>query len=115
MAASATITFNATVTGLPTGSKTVSIPVTAAAPIDASNIQTLASGFNVITPPTGTTMVCIIPPVGNVITITLKGVTGDTGIPLSLTNPTWLSLPASPGTFGLTCGAQIIGVEFLYF
>lgn len=114
MAAAAVVAMNATLTGLPTGTKTVAIPVTVATPVDASQVFTTLSGANTITPPVGATAVCIIPPSGNVTSITLKGVTGDTGVPLSLTNPTWLSLVASPGTFVLTTGGIIVGVELFY-
>lgn len=113
MAAAVTAAFGATLTGTPTGTKTISIPVVVASPLDDSTVITLASGANTITPPTGATVACIIPPAANAQTITLKGVTGDTGVPLSLTQPTWLTL-ASAAAFCLTAGAQIVGVEILY-
>jgi hypothetical protein len=54
--------------------------------------KTLASGANTITPPTGTTAVTIIPPAANTVGLTLKGVTGDTGVALHLTDPTSIGL-----------------------
>ena len=115
MAAAATITITASITGLPTGTKTVSIPVVISAPIDASTVVNLASGATTITPPVGARGVIVIPPAANAVALTLKGVTGDTGVPLDLLNPTLVSLPASPGTFVLTAGAILNGLELLYF
>src|SRR5579863_9172690 len=52
---------------------------------------TCATGFNAITAPATCLGVTIVPPPGNAVTLTLKGVTGDTGILLSPTQPTVLS------------------------
>ena len=77
----------------------------------------LTTGFNALTVPTagGATAkaVTIIPPAGNAQTITLKGVTGDTGVALHLTDPTTISLGASP-SIGLTVGGNITGVKFIW-
>lgn len=81
------------------------------------DIVTLASGANTITPPTGgsTPKACtIIPPAGNLSSITLKGVTGDTGVSLHLTDPTSIGLGAPAGTFVLTAGAEIVGVQLIW-
>jgi hypothetical protein len=48
----------------------------------------------------------IIPPSGNVVTLTLKGITGDTGVGLHLTQPTSLAL-ATGAAFGITAGATV--------
>src|SRR5690242_2468757 len=73
------------------------------------NIQTLASGANTITPPTvgsgGATAVTIIPPAGNTATITLKGVSGDTGVVLHKTDPTTVALNSPTNTFVLSASA----------
>ena len=45
--------------------------------------------------------VFIVPPTGNTNTITLKGVTGDTGILLKVSAPTFLCLPTPPTVFGI--------------
>lgn len=82
-----------------------------------ADIVTLASGANTITVPTGgstPTGVTIIPPVGNTQSITLKGVTGDTGVRLHDTDPTSLGLDSSVTSFCLTAGAQIIGVRLVW-
>ena len=80
-------------------------------------IVTLASGSNTITPPTGgtTAKACtIIPPAANAILITLKGVTGDTGIVLHLTDPTSIAINDPTETFDLTAAAEIEGVRLIW-
>lgn len=82
-----------------------------------SEVKDLASGANTITPPTGggstPTGVLIIPPSTNSQTLTAKGVIGDTGIPLSKTDFSFLSLGGT-GTFVLTTGGAISGVRFIW-
>lgn len=80
-------------------------------------IKTLASGPNTITVPTGGTVptaVTIIPPTANTTLMTLKGVTGDTGIPIHKTDPTSLAIDATVATFCLTAAASITGVRFIW-
>jgi hypothetical protein len=75
------------------------------------------AGANTVTAPTGgstPTAVTIIPPAGNVQTITLKGVTGDTGVALHLTDPTTIALAASVTTFVLTVGGTITGLRLVW-
>lgn len=56
--------------------------------------------------------VIIQPPITNAGAITLKGVTGDTGIPLHLTEATILRFPSiSASSFGLLC-ANLTVCEF---
>lgn len=88
------------------------------APVNSSGsgqnqLITLSSGANTITVPSGAVAVTIIPPDNNSQTITLKGITGDTGIALALTAPCSLSL-SSVSTFVLTAGGTITGVRFIY-
>ena len=82
------------------------------------NLVTLSSGANTITPPSvsGLTIigVTIIPPAGNTTLITLKGVTGDTGIPIHKTDPTSLGLNTTLTTFVLTAAAQVNGVRLVW-
>ena len=80
-------------------------------------IKTLASGLNTITLPTGgsTVVSCtIVPPSGNSTSITLKGVTGDTGVRIHNTDPTTLTFHSTVTDFVLTTGAQITGVRFYW-
>lgn len=108
MAATASVTITGSVAGGPSGSKTMSIPViSSATSTDALGVVALSSGFNSVTVPSNTTGVVIVPPAGNTQTITLKGVTGDTGIPLHVTNATLLTLPSSSTTLGVTVGGAI--------
>jgi hypothetical protein len=82
-----------------------------------NEIRTLVISNNTITPPAGGTTpksVTIMPPSGNTATITLKGVNGDTGVVLHLTNPALISLNSPTATFVLTCSAQVAGVRFIW-
>lgn len=81
-----------------------------------SNLD-LISGANTITLPAGTVRgATIVPPSGNTEVITLKGVTGDTGIPLHVTDPTSISFDAStpPVSFVLTVGGNITGLKIFW-
>ena len=81
------------------------------------DLVTLAIGANTITPPAGgsTPVACtIIPPTGNTSTITLKGLTGDTGVVLHKTDPTSIGLNSPTATFVLTASAQITGVRMVW-
>jgi hypothetical protein len=72
------------------------------------------SGNVTVTPPSGTLYALIVPPSGSTVTKTLKGVAGDTGVPLSLTNPSLISLAVSPGTFVLT-GSATESLDVYFF
>jgi len=80
-------------------------------------VKQLASGNNTITPPTsGVTAksVTIIPPAGNLLAIILKGVAGDTGVSLHLTDPTTIGLGSASATFVLNAANTIDGVRFVW-
>ena len=78
-----------------------------------NQLVNLSSGANTITVPSNATAVTIIPPSANVATLTLKGVSGDTGVSLNLTDPTSIGLNAV-STFVLTAGSSITGVRLIY-
>lgn len=116
MSVAATRTTTVVYTGDVTGTETISAASNAASP-GMIEIKTLASGANTITVPTGgttPTAVIIQPPTGNTQTLTLKGITGDTGVGLHLTDPFTLSLAAATATFVLTAGNTITGVRFYW-
>lgn len=106
-----------TFTGDVTATFTHTAAANAASP-GSLQIYTLASGDNTITLPTGGSVVksaTIIPPSGNTQSITIKGVTGDTGLVLSLTEPTTLTFKATPATtFLIVTGGIITGLRIVW-
>lgn len=109
-------TTNVTFTGDQESSNNYAAASNASSP-GQSDIITLASGANTITPPSGGTTpvaVTIIPPTGNTETITLKGVTGDTGVVLHKTDPTTIALNSPTDTFVLTASGTITGVRMVW-
>lgn len=80
-------------------------------------LKTLAAGANTITVPTAgkvPTAVTIVPPADNTQSVTLKGVTGDTGVRLHDTDPTSIALDDGVVSFCLTAGAEIVGVRLYW-
>lgn len=81
-------------------------------------IVRLASGNNTISLSAVTgivpTALVIIPPAGNATLITLKGVNGDTGIPLHKTDPMTVSLDSTFTSLVLNAAAQIDGVKLIW-
>jgi hypothetical protein len=66
-----------------------------------SESVTLAGGFNTLTRPAGADGVVIFPDPSNTQTLTLKGVTGDTGLALNTKEPSVIMCAAN---VGLTAG-----------
>jgi hypothetical protein len=81
-------------------------------------IQSLILGANTITAPVVSGLVVtglmIIPPSGNINLITLKGIDGDTGIPLHLTDPTSIALDTTFVSLVLNAAAAIVGVRLIW-
>jgi hypothetical protein len=79
----------------------------------------LISGNNTITVPTGGSSVLagvvIVPPAGNAVVLTLKGVNGDTGITLGLTNPSVVSLGIAVASFVVNAAGAVTGMRFFFF
>jgi len=117
MAVTATRSTTIVFTGDVTGTETLSAGSNAASP-GSVTVQTLASGFNTITVPStsGVTVVActIVPPTGNTTAITLKGITGDTGVRLHNTDPSTITIHSDVTAIGLTAGASITGVRFFW-
>lgn len=98
------------------GTETISAASNTASP-GVMELISLVSGANTITAPTGgsTVKACtILPPSGNAQTLTLKGVTGDTGVAMHATDPTSLSLASSVTTFVITAGGAVTGMRLFW-
>lgn len=105
MSKTSTSTISVTVLGDGTSltdSDTVVDATSAVAPTSAS----LSAGANTISVPSGVNGVKIKPLPSNVVTLTLKGVTGDTGVPISPSQPSYLALPTGASTFVITAGGS---------
>lgn len=109
MAAAASITLSGSITSAPTGGKTFSASISSAAACPATQTITLQSGANTITVPTAPAPKgCVIKlPAANTVAITLKGVTGDTGVAIGKTGFIVLSWETSspPSSFCLTAAS----------
>lgn len=117
MSSTSNRTINLAFTGDHVASPVVAAGPNASSPAGIQAPVTLASGANTITVPTGgttPTAVTIMKPAGNTVLITLKGVTGDTGVPLHKTDPDSISLDSTTATFVLTAASQIIGVTLIW-
>lgn len=101
------------VTGLASGTRGVDVSIAVGTGVDSTTTVSLASGFNAITVPTNCTAALFIPPSANAQSLTLKGVTGDTGIALSKTKPTVLALDGSP-SLGITAGGAVAGFVIVF-
>jgi hypothetical protein len=81
-------------------------------------IVTLASGANTVVLPSGGTtskaVTIVMPSSNSTVTITLKGVTGDTGVVLHKTDPTSIALNSPITTFVLTASAELVGVTLIW-
>lgn len=109
MAVSGSWRLNGALTGLPQGTEAVDVTIASVPTNVGGRVTTTVNGFSNLTAltPAAATAVCIIPPSANANTITLKGVTGDTGIALSKTQPTIVSITAA-ATWGLTTSAATV-------
>lgn len=115
MATSAAFTATLEFTGSDTGKKTLSAATNTSSPA-YDMFVTLASGANTITAPTAATATrcTIIPPSGNTVLLTLKGVTGDTGVPLHKTDPTSFGVDSTLVSFCLTAASSCAGVRIIF-
>lgn len=73
--------------------------------INATNCPALAQAGAVV----------LIPPLGNIVTLTLKGISADTGVALSPTAPQLITFPTTPPTsFVITTNNTITGFTMLW-
>ncbi len=83
-------------------------------------LHSLTSGNNTLTVPDVEDFtihgVAIVPPAGNIIEITLKGASGDTGISLSETGVSLLRFPSTPPTeIVLNVSDDLAGMRLVWF
>jgi hypothetical protein len=116
--ATSTVSITASKTGRLTGGQdTPAFPsyTNANAPDNITTQAFTATIYAAVTVPSGAKGVIIIPPTSNSGTITFKGVTGDTGVPLHKTQPNaYIFDDATGPAFGLLCSASIT-IEFWWF
>lgn len=108
------INVNGTASAAP-GTGQVNINIEIATPVLAITKTALASGANTITIPTGTSLIIVQLPVGNAQNVTVKGVTGDTGLPMLITGVAMWQPLSSATTFCLTAGGAIATLTSITF
>lgn len=111
-ARSTTITFTGDIPAVLTA--TAAVNTSSPGQVD---IVTLSAGNTVITPPSGGSTpkaVVIIPPTGNAQALILKGIAGDTGVTLHLTDPSVIGLGNPAGTFVLNAAGTITGLRLIW-
>lgn len=81
-------------------------------------VHSLSVGANTITIPSSSGIsvkgATIVPPSGNTQSLILKGVSGDTGITISNTDPTSIAFETAPASFVLTAGGTIAGLRIIW-
>lgn len=112
MAVTGTLYLTGTLAGEPEGQSTISLSWSITAGVSDALVG-LSSGANTVTVPTGTTLVIIVPPTSNTETITIKGVSGDSGVQISKTAPSIFAWQTG-STFVLTAGGAIAGLKVLF-
>lgn len=91
--------------------------VSAFASMAANSLTFGSATFITTSSPAGAYAVLIEPPANNLVSLTLKGITGDTGIPIASNMPTLIPFfnPTIANAVGLTSGGAIAGVVTLTF
>ncbi len=115
MATSSSWVSTLTCTGDDPSTKSYTAAANATSPAQDQFIN-LASGANTITAPVAAvpTRCTIVPPSGNTVLLTLKGVTGDTGVPLHKLAPTSFGVDSTLVTFCLTAANTCSGVRIIW-
>ncbi len=122
MAATGNITLAANVTGGLDGSRTFGpVTITANAAVTQTLAVALINGATTVTVPSGATAVVIFPPnAANPIpnpafagTLTLKGISGDTGVAISNKWPTLISFDTAPASFVIL--STVVGTATAWF
>lgn len=111
--ATAVLHIEGGVTGRPGGGSGIDLTVDFTAAIGDRRNTDLANGANTITVPTGSTMCVFVPPSTNTQTLTLKGISGDTGIAMAVNKPALIPL-SSVASFVITTNGAVTGCEFIF-
>lgn len=110
-----TLTLSGTITGFPTGSRTVSVLFPLPAAIDVSLSVNLSTGDNQIPVPSGASMVIIEFPSGTSSQILLKSQPADAGVSLNPFLPTVYSIGSPQTSFYLNITQTLGGAVQLTF
>ena len=78
-----------------------------------NQLTDLSSGNNSITIPTSAVAVTIIPPADNAVVLKIKGVNGDTGVIIHLTDPTSIGL-GSGATLVIDAASSVTGLRLIW-
>lgn len=82
------------------------------------DIVSFVLGANTVTAPVVSglvvTALTIIPPSGNIAALTLKGITGDLGIPIHVTDPTSIALSPAFVSLVINAAAAVVGVRLIW-
>lgn len=116
--ATATVSVTITKTSLLPGGQVgpfTYVYTNAGAPDNITSQSFVAATFQAVVIPAGALGVWIVPPIANAGVITLKGITGDTGIQIPVASPCLILLTALGITagFGLLCASTTL-VEFVW-
>lgn len=115
MPAIGVLNLSGSVTALPTGTKNIVVPAINSAAASGAVIDiNLASGANVISIAPGATAAVILMPSTNSLLVTLKGVSGDTGIAINRSTWTVISFDPTATSFVLTAAGVVNGVEISF-
>ncbi len=98
------LTIQGSFTAAGAGQLAVNIGIDVPAPVCSQQVVQLASGYNTVNIPSGTTIVIVRLPSANAQTIVLKGPTGDTGIPINSNGLAIFTPSTGATTFGITAG-----------
>ncbi len=114
MAKTSTVQIVVTVTGDGVDNVSRSAPVTNTnAPSSGTFPYPLVSGFNTINVPSGSKGVWIRPPAGNAVSLTLKGISGDTGTPVDPSQDFYLPLLSTSTSIAITAGGAVtVGLQW---
>jgi hypothetical protein len=116
------VSLTGNVTGAPTGSRTFGpLTITANSAVDATQVVSLINGALTVTVPTGATAAILAPPNATspspnpafAGTLTLKGISGDSGVAISNKYPTLISWDTAPASF--VVASTVAGTLEIFF